>query len=156
MAGILANSATKTMVGGDTAADQSVTGYISAETVTLSTSPAPSGGTYSWGLARPSGSTAKAALSDDSGPSVTFTPDVAGLYVVTVSVNSATDYVLTMSVTQVAQTTSYEAIRLSPKPDAAVPAPTVGVALYYSSTQDALAVKKPDNSVHTVDLAAVV
>jgi hypothetical protein len=154
MAGILANSVTVAMGSGDSAADKSVSGYITNEAITLTTSPA--GSTYAWALGKPSGSTARANLSAATGASVSFTPDIAGYYNVACTVDSVTTYLLRVSITQVAQTTSYEAIRFSPKSDASVPTPALGSVMYFSTTQNALAVKLADGSVHTVDLTAVV
>ena len=154
MAGILANSASATMVAGDTAVDNNRSGYLTGEKITLTTNP--TGSTYSWGLAAPSGSAAaRSALNDDDAATVTFTPDVGGYYVVTCTVDGSTFYVLRLSVTAAVVGVTQEALRLQPKADSAVTAPSSGVALYYSTTQDALAIKKPDGSVHTIDITAV-
>jgi hypothetical protein len=151
MAGILANSASKTMVGADTAVDNVATGYVTGEQVTLSTTP--TGSAYVWGLSIPSGSVAaRSGLSSSSDASVTFTPDVGGEYVLTCIVDSATTYVLRASVSQVAAVGSVGAVRLIPVADATVPAPATGATLYYSSTADAVAIKLPDGTVSTVDV----
>lgn len=153
MAGILAVSAEQVMTAPDTAVDKSVSGYVTNSQITLSTTP--TGSSYSWAIAKPSGSTARAALSSATAEAPVFTPDVPGYYTVSVVVDSTTTYVIRISVTQTAITTSYEAIRLSPKADASVPAPALGVAMYYSSDQDALVIKDAAGDVYTVDLTAV-
>jgi len=145
MAGILASSITTTMVSGDTAADNTFDGYITAEAITLSTTP--TGATYLWGLAKPTASTARGALSQTDQASVTFTPDAGGYYVITCTVNSTTTYVLRVSVTQVAITTNIETIRYPPKAGAAVAAPPSGRALFFSSDLGAFAEKLPDGSI---------
>jgi len=153
MAGILANSVSKTMEPGDTSVDNTTSGFLTLESIVLSTSPG--GAAYSWGLAKPEGSTARCALSDATAAAPTMTPDIAGDYVITVTVDSTTSYVLRANVTQTAITTAYEAIRLSPKSDASVPTPIVGCALYWSEDQSALAVKDSAGVVSTVDLTPV-
>lgn len=155
MAGIMASSATETMVSGDTAADNSHAGYIASEMTTLSVTP--SGSSYSWGQSIPSGSaTARSGLSSTTDASPTFTPDVAGEWVVTCLVDGTTTYVLRLSVTAIATTTMAEAFRLQPVADSAVSAPAGSIlALYNSSTQNGLAVKNSDGTVYTVDVTEV-
>lgn len=128
------------MVSGDTAADKSVSGYVTNEAVTLSTTP--TGSTYSWGISLPTGATARANISDSTAATPSFTPDRAGYYVVTCVVDSTTTYVIRISVTQVAITTSYEAIRFSPKAAASVPTPSVGEAAFVNSSDSNLLTRK--------------
>ena len=153
MAGILANSVTQTM--SSASVDASQAGYLNAEQITLSTTP--TGSSYAWSLSRPSGSiAARSALSSDSDAAPTFTPDVAGYWVISCLVDGTTSYVLRISVTSLAVQTSTQAFRLSPVTDSQVEAPTVGLALYCSSTQgNVLCVKDPDDVVYTVDVTAV-
>ncbi len=151
MAGILANSVSVTQLSAS--ADASVSGYVTAEQIVLSTTP--TGASYAWALGKPSGATARSDLTDDTGASVAFTPDVAGYYVVTCTVGSSTIYVARISVTQSAAATSVEALRLQPKSNASVPTPSTGVALFYSSDESALCVKDASGDVFTVDLTAV-
>ncbi len=153
MAGIKANSVSATMGDGDTAVDKSVAGYITDEQVVLTTTP--TGAAYSWGIAKPAGATSRSDLSSTTVAAPTFTPDVPGYYVLDCVVDSTTSYVIRVNVTQVAIVTSYEAIRLAPKADADVPTPATGCAIYWSSTQDAAALKKSDGTIHTFDLTAV-
>jgi hypothetical protein len=141
------------MDSGDTSADNSVAGYIRAEQVVLTTYP--TGAVYSWGIAKPSGATSRSDLSASDSSAPVFTPDVAGYYVITCTVDETTSYVIRLSVTLAAVTTPYEAIRLQPMADSQVTAPTLGVCLYFSSTQDALCVKFPDDSVSTVTVVPV-
>lgn len=145
MAGILANSASVTMVSGDTAATNTFAGFLTGEQITLSTTPTFA--SYSWSEAKPSAATSRSDLSAATGASVTFTPDVAGYYVITVVTNDGTTYTLTLSVTQVAQATTIEALRLSPKSDASVTAPVLGTAVYHSTDLDAPAAKDSAGTV---------
>ncbi len=142
------------MLAAATSADNSVSGRVTGEQITLTVSP--SGSDYQWSLAMPSGaSQARSALSAETGASVTFTPNAAGVFTAVVLVDSTTSYTLRISITSTAISTLVETIRLSPKTDASVPAPSAGMMLYYSSDQDALCVKDPDDAVSTVDLTAV-
>jgi len=154
VAGILANSSSRTMLSGETAADNSLSGWITNEQVTLSVTP--TGTDYAWGdLAKPSASTVRSALSASTGASVTFVPDVEGDYVVTVVVDSTTTYVLTMTVVAVGTVMIASVIRLLPLADAQVTTPATGLALYYSTDQSAPAVKDSAGNISTIDLTAV-
>lgn len=153
MAGILFNSGSLTTSSGDTSADAAFSGAITGERGVLSTYP--TGTTYSWAIAAPSASTvARSALSSTTTAAPTFTPDVAGEYVITCTVDSTTDYVLRLSVTSTAVSQLVEAIRLSPKTNASVPTPSAGVMLFYSSDENALCVKTTAGAVFTVNLTA--
>ncbi len=154
MAGILANSAAEQMVAGDTSATNSRSGYIVGEQITLSVSPSAS--SYSWAQAIPSASApARSRLSETDQSTAKFTPDVGGTYVVTCLVDGVTSYTLVLTVTNTAVVDLAEVLRLSPVRDSQVASPTLGLALYFSSTQDALTVKDPDGNLFTVDLTAV-
>lgn len=155
MAGIIATSVSKVMVSGDTSVNDTESGYVTAERITLSTSPAASS-TYVWSLSIPNGSAAaRSALSSTTAASPTFTPDVAGEYVVTCLVDGVITY--TIRCTVVAAVVSYNVggIRLMPTTDASIPTPSSGYTLYFSSTQNALAVKTSAGAVRTVDTTAV-
>jgi hypothetical protein len=148
MAGILANSPSKTMVSGDAGVDQSVTGFITGERIVLGAVPA--GVSYSWGLSVPAESAvARSRLSDSTAAAPTFTPDVTGVYVLTLLVDGTT-YVLRLSVRQVAISQFSEVLRFTPIADSQVPAPALGRAVYFSETQGALVEKRPDGSVHVI------
>ncbi len=148
MAGILANSATATMVSGDTAASNVRTGYVANEQITLSVTP--TGTTYSWGQSIPAGSVpVKTALSSTSDASPRFTPDAAGEYVITCVVDGATTYVIRLSVVSLTATIAIGAMRLLPIADASVPAPATGKTLFLN-TSGALRLKLPDGSYQTV------
>lgn len=148
MAGIVAAAASKTHAA--SGADVSDSGFITGEQVALSVTP--TGTDYQWALAIPSGSSsARVRFSGDDTATASFTPDVAGIYSVSVVVDGTT-YILRLSVTQLAQSTTLEALRLIPVADSQVPAPAVGVAVYYSSTRSALVVKDTSNTVRTVTL----
>ena len=125
MAGILCNSVSKTMLSGDTAADKVVTEYVSHERISLSVFP--TGTTYQWSMAAPTDSaTARSRLSDDTGATPTFIPDVAGIYLIACIVDGVTTYVIRVTVTSTAIAHLAEAIRLTPKADTAIPAPAAG------------------------------
>ncbi len=151
MAGILANSTSKTMVSSSAYATS--TGYITGERIVLTATPP--GTDYLWASGAPSSSSvARSELSAETGSSVYFVPDVAGYYVVTCNVDG-TDYVIRLSVVSASLSLALaEGVRLSPVIDAQVPTPAAGVCLYYSSTQSALAIKDSDGDVFTVDLTA--
>jgi hypothetical protein len=129
--GILASSASVTMAAA-LGADSVNSGYVTGEQVTLATSPAPAGASYAWAIAKPAGSTVLSDLTQATAASPAFTPDVAGFYVLTVTVNSVTVYVLRCSVTATVRVTVAESIRVPPKADAGVLAPPSGEVLFYS------------------------
>lgn len=135
MSGILANSSSSSMLAAATSADNSVSGRVTGEQITLTVSP--TGTTYQWSLAIPSASTpARSALSSSTGASVTFTPDVAGVWTVVCLVDGSESYTLRITVTSTAVSTLTEAIRQSPKADATVPTPARGMCLYFSDDQE--------------------
>lgn len=146
MAGIVAASIAVPSPG--TAPNNSVAGYVTAQAVALSTTP--TGAAYVWALAVPSGSSiARSGLTTASGATTGFTPDVAGEYVVTCTVDSVTLYTLLMAVTAVTAVNATGATRYLPVTDASVGAPATGCVLYMSSstTPNKLSVKFPDNSI---------
>lgn len=146
MAGILAVSASVTTPGTD--ANNSVSGYVTGEQVVLST--VPTGSSYQWGQSIPSGSTPlRSALSASSGASVSFTPDVAGEYVIVCTVDGSTVYTMRLSVTAATVQTVSGATRYAPVTDTSITAPATGAILYFSSstTPNKLSVKFPDNSI---------
>lgn len=151
MAGIIATSAT-TNNSGSTATDTSVTGYIAGEAVTLTTTP--TGASYSWSLSVPSGST-RSILTSTTVAAPRFTPDVAGYYVITCTVDSSTVYVMRLAATALGSVGVIDALRFVPTSDASIPTPSLGVTLYYSSTQSSLAIKLTDGTVETIDSTAV-
>lgn len=149
MAGILANSASKAMVSGDTAPTNTVSGFVTGEQVTLSTTP--TGTTYVWGESIPSGSAqSKSKLSGTTDASVTFTPDVAGLYVVTVVVDLAATYNLTLSVVASQGIVTPGAEQFTPVANAAVPVPRAGLTLYFSSDSSTMVTKDITGAVSTL------
>lgn len=134
-------------------ADAVSTGYVTHERVTLSTNP--TGTSYSWGMSAPIGSAvSRSALSSYDTASPTFIPDVAGVYVLTCTVD-ATTYTLRVTATSTSFAQLVEAVRFSPKTDASVPTPAAGLTMYYSSDQTALCVKDSAGDVSTIDLTAV-
>jgi hypothetical protein len=151
MAGITAASASKTHT--TTTVDASAAGFIVGESVVLGATPA--GSSYIWAISLPSGSNAiRATLTSDDGAASSFTPDVPGIYTVYANVDG-TEYVLRIAAIRLAQSNSLEAIRLTPVADAQIPAPAVGGTVYWSSTQDGLALKDAAGDVFTVNVTAV-
>ena len=145
MSGILCNSASKTMLAGATSADNAVSGRVTGEQCTLTVSP--SGTDYEWSIAIPSSSSAaRSALSATTGASVTFTPDVAGVYTITADVDGDI-YVLRITVTSTAISQLVECIRQTPKANATVPAPALGLTQFVSDELDQLAVKDPSDRI---------
>lgn len=154
MAGIIASSPSALLLAGDTSADKSSSGWITNEQITLGVTP--TGTNYLWSQSLPSAaSRTRCALSSTTSATPTFTADVGGTYVLTVVVDSTTEYVLTLTVQSVSISEPVEAVRFSPRTDASIPAPSAGQTMYYSSTQDALVVKDAAGDVFTVTLVAV-
>ena len=148
MAGIKANSATKTMGDGDTAVDKVVTGYLAGEQITLSVTGSPS--SREWGQALPSGSTiARSGLSSETAASPRFTPDVAGYYVITCKADG-TDYVLRIQVLDTAIVSVRDVTRLRKLTDGQVATPPEGTIHLYVDTTDTLKFKDSGGTVHTV------
>lgn len=140
------------MVSGDTSANNSVSGYIVGEQITLSVTP--SGSSYSWGQAIPSASAVgRSGLSETDQATATFTPDVGGTYAITCLVSGTTTYVLILTVVNTAiLEIGADGVRYPPVYDSQVPAPTAGRVQYFSLDQDALVVKLPDNSTQLVNV----
>jgi|1185.fasta_scaffold03947_3 hypothetical protein len=148
MSGITAISSTTTHAA--SGADVSVAGYLTGDQIALMTSP--TGTDYQWAISLPSGSNAlRAGLAGDDTATASFTPDAPGVYAVSVTVDG-TVYILRIGVTMLAQSTALEALRLLPVTDSQIATPSLGAALYYSSTRNALAMKGTDGVVHTVNL----
>jgi hypothetical protein len=152
MAGIIASSVSVVMTGGMTLADKAMSGYVTGEAVSLTTTP--TGASYSWAIAKPSGATIRSDLSLATSSAPTFIPDVAGYYIITVTVDGATTYVIRLSVTAVAILTWAEAMRLQPKLAASVPAPATGSAVFHDLTRDRLVAKNSAGVVRELDPGA--
>jgi len=148
MAGILANSASVTMIAGTP--DGTEPGFIENEAVTLST--LPSGTTYEWGLAKPQGATSRSDLTATTGTGIQFIPDVAGTWTITCTVDGSTAYTLRITVLQVAVTTWAHAYRLPLIADASVPAPATGATMYLSEERVSVALKVPSGVVYSLEL----
>lgn len=141
--GILANSAS--VVHASSSATDVKAGYVTNERIVLSTSPTQA--SYSWGLTKPSGSTARSVLSDATSATPLFTPDVAGIYVIT---EGTSGFILRVTCTAVEVTSVSNAHRFSPVTDNSVPVPALGRTAYYSSDQNALVTKDPAGSIDAV------
>lgn len=147
MAGILANSATVSMASGTV--DNTKAGFVVGEEVVLTT--LPTGTLYAWAQSIPAGSApARSELTDDTVAAPRFTPDVAGIYTFVCTVDSATVYILRLSVTLLASASVAQAMRFSPVTDASVAAPALGRTLYFSSDANALVTKDPSGTVTPV------
>lgn len=142
MAGIVATSAT-TNNSGDTAADKSVSGYLTNEEITLTASPA--GSSYSWSLSAPSGSS-RAALTSTTDADPRFTPDVDGFYVVSLTVDGV-EYVLRAAVVSTGVVATLGNTRYLPETNAQAPAPSSGITVFYSSDESGLAFKDTGGTV---------
>lgn len=137
------------MVSGDTSADNSVSGYITNEQITLTVTDA-SPSSIRWGQAIPSASTpARSGLDDDDVAQVVFTPDVGGFYTITAVVDGTT-YVLRISVASAAQNTVEGSLGFQPLTDASIPTPSSGRNLYYSSDEADLVTKDSSGTVRKV------
>jgi hypothetical protein len=136
------------MSAGETAANKAVEGFVVGERVTLTTSPAATTSTaWTHGAPGPS-ARAKSVLSSTSGASTSFTPDVAGSYVVTATVDGTTSYSLVLSVTDIVISTLAEALRIQAKTASSVPAPTAkAVAAFVSRDIAALSQKTEGGQV---------
>lgn len=149
MAGILANSASETMLSGDTATNNARAGYVVGERITLSTFP--TGTTYAWGMSKPGGSSSRSDLSDATVASPVFVPDYAGTWTVTCVVDNTT-YVLRLTATAVAITSVANAHRFSPVTNNSVPSPATGLTLFCSSdAADQLRAKNTSGAVRSLD-----
>ena len=96
MAGIYATAASKTLAAGATSVDNTSTGWVAGERISLGATPA--GATYLWSIAQPSASSrARSALSTENGAAPTFTPDVGGTYSISCLVDGATTYALRLT-----------------------------------------------------------
>lgn len=150
MAGILANSASETMVSGDTSVDNTRAGYVVGEQITLSVTP--TGSTYVWGLSRPEGATSRSDLSDKTDVSPVFVPDFPGVWLVTCVVDSTTTYVIRLTATAIAITSVANAHRFSPTTNNSIPAPATGLTLYCSSdASNQFRVKNTSGTVLSLD-----
>ena len=149
MAGILANSASATMVSGDTSVDNTRAGYIVGEQITLSTFP--TGSVYVWSLSKPEGATSRSNLSDATSASVVFVPDYAGTWTATCVVDNTT-YVLRLTATAVAITSVANAHRFAPVTNNSVPSPATGLTLFCSSNaSNQLRAKNTSGAVLSID-----
>lgn len=127
MAGILANSLSKTMTTG-LGAIGAVSGFVRGEQVTLTVE---GGGSFSYALTRPEGSTV--SLVNEN----TFTPDVAGAYTVVAS----NGYVLVVTASLPLQSEAVNGLRMTEMPDSLVPLPPATAAYFFLREDGRLAVK---------------
>ncbi len=119
------------MVAGDTAVDNTNTGYITREQITLSVTPTAA--THLWALAKPSGSTARADLDRNNQATALFTPDVEGFYTITF-VDGATTYVLRLDVANQAPTVISGALRFLSRLGSTITVAATGLSVYFDTT----------------------
>lgn len=149
MSGITASAASKVLLAGSTSTDKSLGGFVTGEMVTLGVTP--SGTSYTWGQSFPAGSSqARAALSATTGATVSFVPDVSGVHVITVLVDGTDSYTLRLAVTSTAISQLTECIRQTPKANASVPVPAIGLTSFFSDELSQLAVKDPSDRIWPV------
>jgi hypothetical protein len=142
------------MVAGETAVDDTESGYVTDESISLSAFPA--GSSYSWGLSAPTASAvARSSLSSTTSATPTFTPDVAGYYVIDCNVDG-TAYLLRIAVVATSPVAINGAINLPPVADASVPPPATGRTVYNSVDQDSLAFKDAAGDIYTFDVTGPV
>ena len=134
------------MSSGDTSVNNTVSGYLVNEQVTLTTSP--TGTNYQWTLSVPSNSNVViSALDSATAASPKFTPDVDG-----------TTYTLMLTVLDASISNNVQIQRMQPIKDASVPTPSSsGARLVYNSlergmvvTKDSAGKVRPDGYVGSV------
>jgi hypothetical protein len=139
MAGIGLASASKTTTG--SSVDYAASGWIRNEKIGLTTLPVASS-SYLWALTNPVGSSdGKSYISDTTGSAPSFVPDIGGTYVITCTVDGATQYAVRATVLDTAVAEPAEALRYTPRADTQVAAPSLGAVQYWSSTQNAMVFK---------------
>jgi hypothetical protein len=102
-------------------------------------------------MSKPTGATGRSSLSAETGSSVVFTPDVEGVYLITVTVDGSTSYVIRIACVHISAVSTLGALRFIPIANAQVPTPSSGQTLFFSSDAGTLAVKRTDGTVHTID-----
>lgn len=147
MAGINVVSASSTNTDQN---DTTVDNYVTDEQVTLSTTPTSS--SYQWSLSKPTTSTDRCQLSDETAAAPKFVPDVAGYYALSVTVADGSVYTVTISVLQVVMATALEALRFQPMHNAAVVTPPAAGVVFWSLEVGGLAVKLADGTVHALNV----
>jgi len=138
------------MVAGDTLVDNSVSGYLASEPITLALTGSPV--SARWSLSRPVASGGGCVLGDPDALSTSFTPDAEGFYVATCVVDGTTSYVIRIGVAQLAHVSTIAALRFMPVSDASVPTPALGRTLFCSSDNGGMSAKLPDGSVVIVEV----
>lgn len=146
MAGILANSVAKQMLSGDTTENNSVSGYVVGDPITLSVTP--TGTNYQWGEAIPvSSAPARSQLKSPTDASPSFIPDVAGQYVITVVVDLITTYVIQIAVVDISPVTFTGGLEMPAVSDVSIPSPSVGLTVYNSIQHSGFVTKDPSGTI---------
>lgn len=145
MSGITAQSATKTLAAGDTVVDNSVSGYVSKEQISLGLTGTPT--TALWSISKPNTSGSSCQIDDDTSLRPKFSPNAEGIYVISCLVDGITTYVLRIYVVSVAVTTSISAIHFLPCSNAQIPTPRSGVTQFFSSDSGVMSQKLTDGTV---------
>ncbi len=148
MAGITAQSASKSLLSGETIPDNTTTNFLVKEQISLGISPSPQ--TVLWSISKPYLSNTTAYISDNTSYNPVFTPDKDGIYTVSCLVDSTTTYVLRINVLNVSEVTRLSSLHLMPCSSAQIVPPNSGGVLFWSSDTDSLSIKYPNNSVEEV------
>lgn len=150
MAGITAQSATKTLAADDTTEDNTVTGFVTKEQIVFGVTGTPA--SVLWSISKPSASGSACDLDTRTGLTPVLTPDVADYYTIHCLVDGTTSYILRMAIVSTANASTISALRWLPMSNAQIPAPPTGATQFYSTDLDAMAFKYPDDSVEEIAL----
>lgn len=145
MAGITAVSATKTLDSGSTTADNTATGFVSKEQISLGLTGSPLSAL--WSLSKPNGSGSACRLDDESSLRPSFSPDVEGTFVASCLVDGATIYVLRFAIVNIATTSAISAIHFLPRSNSQIPTPSSGVTVFFSSDSGVMSQKSSAGTV---------
>ncbi len=148
MAGITAISATKTLGSGDTSADNTTSGYVSKEQISLGLTGSPV--TALWSLSKPNASGSSCQLDDETSLTPKFSPNVEGMYVVSCLVDGSTTYILRISAVDTTITSAISAIHFLPCLNSQIPTPRSGRTVFFSSDSGAMSQKLPDGTVSSL------
>lgn len=145
MSGITAISASKILGADDTTPNNSTSGYVTKEQISLGLTGSPL--TAQWSLSKPSISSSACQLTSDDSLATLFTPDQPGLYVISCLVDGVTTYTLSISALAISTVTAVSAIHLLPSADSQIPTPRSGVIIYFSSNSNKVSQKLNDGTV---------
>lgn len=145
MSGITAISATKTLGAGDTISDNTVSGFVSKEQISLGITGSPIDAL--WSISKPSTSSSACKLDDVTSLRPKFSPDVDGVFVVSCLVDGSTTYILRFAITNTAVTSAISAIHFLPCLNSQIPTPSSGVTVFFSSDSGVMSQKLTNGTV---------